>query len=77
MTHDLFGAFFRSLDDIAVDRVVITKLEDKTFYAEMEMTHHGERVTVDCRPSDGIAVAVRIGVPIFVSRSVPPFSQAA
>jgi bifunctional DNase/RNase len=77
MTHDLFGSLIGSLDDVSLRRVVITKLEDETFYAEMEMTHHGERLVVDCRPSDGIAVAVRLGVPIFVSRNVPPFSQAA
>jgi bifunctional DNase/RNase len=77
MTHDLFGSLIGALGDVSLDRVVITKLEDETFYAEMEMTHHGDRVAVDCRPSDGIAVAVRLGVPIFVSRSVPPFSQAA
>jgi bifunctional DNase/RNase len=77
MTHDFFGLLVESLDDLSVERVVITRLEDKTFYAEMQVVHHDESSVLDCRPSDGIAVAVRLGVPIYVSSSVPPFSQAA
>lgn len=77
MTHDLMGDFMRSLDDFTVDRVTITRLEDKTFYAEISATHHGDAMLVDCRPSDGIAVALRLSAPIFVSRAVPPFSKAA
>jgi bifunctional DNase/RNase len=77
MTHHLIGDFMRSLDDFAVERVTITRLEDKTFYAEIPATHHGDAMTVDCRPSDGIAVALRLDVPIFVSQDVPPFSKAA
>jgi bifunctional DNase/RNase len=77
MTHDLLRDFIAAVDDLTVERAVVTRLEDQTFFAEMQGTHHGERLAIDCRPSDAIAVALRLGVPVFVSRDVPPFSQAA
>lgn len=70
MTHDLIARLLSSLDDVQIERIVITRLEDKTFYAQLELEHSGEAVTVDCRPSDGIAVAIRLGVPIFAEEAL-------
>jgi bifunctional DNase/RNase len=44
----------------------------ETFYAELELRHRGRVITVDCRPSDGIAVAVRLGVPIVAADELEP-----
>jgi bifunctional DNase/RNase len=77
MTHDFIGNLVRSLGDVSVQRLVITKLERETFYAELEISHGDERIAIDCRPSDGIAVAVRLGVPIFATAAVDPAFEAA
>ncbi|MFB6219328.1 MAG: bifunctional nuclease family protein [Halobacteriaceae archaeon] len=73
MTHDLFVGV---VDDLggSVDRVRITDLEDDTFYAKLDLTVEGAdgsaRVVRDARPSDGIALAVRVGCPITVAEAV-------
>jgi bifunctional DNase/RNase len=50
--------------------VVITELREGTYYAVIEAAVDGRRVSVDARPSDAIAVAVRIGAPVFASEAV-------
>jgi bifunctional DNase/RNase len=71
MTHDLFK---QVLDDqhVTLERVEITELHDGTFYAKLALDRAGERSTIDSRPSDAIALAVRYGaeVPIFADESV-------
>lgn len=71
MTHDLFKTV---LDDLAVrlTRVVITRLEEGTFYAEIELEREGGTLQISSRPSDAIALAVRYEeqVPIFVEEEV-------
>lgn len=69
MTHDLFK---NVLDDLGVqlERVVVTDLQDKTFFAELHLVRGGERTTVSSRPSDAIALAVRCAVPIFAESQV-------
>ncbi|MEM9201075.1 MAG: bifunctional nuclease family protein [Actinomycetota bacterium] len=69
MTHDLMRDVFDSLA-IDVDRVVVTELHDKTFYAELHLVSNGERRSVSCRPSDALAIAIRTGTPIFASDDV-------
>jgi bifunctional DNase/RNase len=77
MTHDLIGNLRRALDDVSALQVVITKREHGTFYAELEL-RHGERViNLDCRPSDGIAVAIRLGLPIFAADELEPVLSEA
>ena len=53
-----------------VDKVVITDLRDKTFYAELYLTVNGKEEIVSCRPSDAMAIAARTGSPIFAARDV-------
>jgi uncharacterized protein len=69
MTHDLLKDI---LDDftIGVDRVVVTELRDSTFFATIELQQRGERSEISARPSDAIALAVRMSVPIFASEEV-------
>ncbi len=69
MTHDLMRDLLSSLD-VSVDRVVVTQLRERTFYAEIQMTQDGEAVVVSSRPSDAIALAVRATVPIFADEEV-------
>ncbi|MEW6155126.1 MAG: bifunctional nuclease family protein [Actinomycetota bacterium] len=69
MTHDLMRDLLGALG-VAVERVVITELRDRTFYAEIEMSNGGKGYKVSSRPSDAIALAVRLGTPIFADEGV-------
>lgn len=53
------------------------KRKNKPFYAEPELGHREQAVSVDCRPSDGIAVAVRLNVPIIATDDLEPVFTAA
>ena len=64
MTHDLMKDLLVSLG-VHVEGVVITELRNGIFFAEIRMRHHGEPYIVSSRPSDAMALAVRIGVPIY------------
>ena len=69
LSHDLMK---RLLDELgaSVDRVDVTRLEEGTFYAELGLTTPKGPLTLDCRPSDAIAPASRVGAPMFVAESV-------
>jgi len=69
MTHDLLRDI---LEELAADveRIVVTDLHDKTFFAEIHLRHGGEAHIISSRPSDAIALAARTGTPIFVETSV-------
>ena len=69
MTHDLLRNVISDLDG-SVDRIVVSDLKDNTFYAVIHLTVRGERVAVDARPSDAIALALRTRSPILVEESV-------
>ena len=69
MTHDLLRNVISDLDG-HVDRVVVCDLKDNTFYAIIHLTVRGERVAVDARPSDAIALALRTRSPILVEEAV-------
>jgi len=69
LTHDLFRDVVQALD-VEVQRVLITELRDGTFYAELQMVSGGNEVNVSSRPSDAIALAVRLEVPIFADEQV-------
>ena len=71
LTHDLLQGVIESLG-AKVQRIVIDKLEDSTFHAKIVLSSNGaggERL-VDARPSDSIALAVRVKAPIFVEEEV-------
>ena len=69
MTHDLLRNIIGDLDG-RVDRVVVSDLKDNTFYAIIHLTVRGERIAIDSRPSDAIALALRTRSPIMVEESV-------
>jgi hypothetical protein len=69
MTHDLIKVILDHIG-VALRRVVVTELRDKTFFAELELGDNGRTKRVSCRPSDAIAVAVRCGAPIFAAEAV-------
>lgn len=69
MTHDLLRNLIRHLN-AELERVVITELRDSTFLAVLWLRQGEESVTIDARPSDAIALALRADCPIFVSEQV-------
>jgi bifunctional DNase/RNase len=70
MTHDLLRNLIIELG-IEVERVVVTSLRDNTFFAVIEMRmSDGNRMVLDSRPSDAIALALRADCPIFVDAEV-------
>ncbi len=69
MTHDLLQQMARALNAV-VRKVVVSELRSDTFHAVIWMEQEGEIVTLDARPSDGIALALRWDCPIYVSETV-------
>jgi uncharacterized protein len=69
MTHDLVTDMLTELD-ITCTRVSVTELKENTFYASITLTHNGQEVEIDSRPSDALALAVRAGAPIFAAEDV-------
>lgn len=69
MTHDLFYSTIKQLG-AKVERIVITKLEQNTFFAKLVLHIDGKFEEVDARPSDSIALALRAKAPIFVEEEV-------
>lgn len=69
MTHDLIKTIVTGLD-VTVQKVVVNELKDDTFYALIWMEKDGESVSVDARPSDALALALRLDCPIFVDDQV-------
>ena len=76
MTHDLMRLVLEQLG-ATVEKIVISDLRDSTFFAMIHLRRNGDTVTVDARPSDAIALALRTSSPIFVLRSVLEKAQAA
>lgn len=64
MTHDLFAQVLEEMS-ITIEKVVITELRERTFFAELHMRAPDEARIMSARPSDAIALAVRMNVPIF------------
>jgi bifunctional DNase/RNase len=69
MTHDLLRNVFLGLD-VRVQKIVVTDLKDDTFYAVIWVDRSGEMMTIDSRPSDALALALRMDCPIFVDDQV-------
>lgn len=69
MTHDLLASVIEHLGG-RLERIVIDDLRDHTFFAKLHVVRNGERIEIDSRPSDAIALGVATDVPIFVAESV-------
>ena len=69
MTHDLLRSAIETLR-ARVDRVVITDLRDNVFFAMIHLLRGEEHLAIDARPSDAMALALRVNAPIFVEDAV-------
>ena len=69
MTHDLMKTM---LDDLTVRivQIVVTELRESTFYAMITLERNGDQLEISARPSDAMALAVRMSVPIFAAEEV-------
>jgi bifunctional DNase/RNase len=76
MTHDLMKSLLLGLD-AHVHKVVVNELKDDTFFALIWLERGGEMISVDSRPSDALALALRLDCPIFVDDSVLKSSKLA
>ncbi len=69
MTHDLLKNVLLGLE-VRVEKVVVNELKDDTFYALIWVEREGQMMTIDSRPSDALALALRVDCPIFVAEEV-------
>ena len=69
MTHDLFYECLKALD-VTVNKIVIADIRNNTFFANIYLSREGQNFTIDARPSDAIALALRAHAPIFVDETV-------
>lgn len=76
MTHDLIKTLLTGLET-GVRKVVVNELRDDTFYALIWLERNGDVISVDSRPSDALALALRLDCPIFVDESVLKNSKTA
>ena len=76
MTHDLIKSLLLGLET-CVRKVVVNELKDDTFYAVIWLDRDGDMISVDSRPSDALAIALRLDCPIYVEESVLKSSKVA
>src|SRR6201988_5395858 len=75
MTHDLLKNFLLGLE-VRVQKIVVNDLKDDKFYALIWVEREGQMMTIDSRPSDPLALALRMDCPIFVDEVVLKTSKA-
>jgi uncharacterized protein len=76
MTHDLIKNVLTGLE-AQVSKVVVSELREDTFYAVIWMERDGHMISIDSRPSDALALALRVDCPIFVEDEVLKSSKLA
>ena len=76
MTHDLIKNILMGMTT-GVRKVVVSELKDDTFFALIWIEHNGEMISIDARPSDALAVALRLDCPIYVDDSVLKSSKVS
>ncbi len=69
MTHDLLQTVLEQLS-AKVTRIVVSDVRDQTYFAEIHLARNGSALVIDSRPSDAIALALRVDAPIFVEDKV-------
>jgi bifunctional DNase/RNase len=75
MTHDLVKNFLEQLD-ISVEKIVVNDVRDNTFYAMIHCRYKDQTITIDSRPSDAIALSLRVDAPIYVEDDVVKKAQS-
>src|SRR5450631_1620122 len=76
MTHDLIRNLLFGLE-AGVKKIVVSELKDDTFFAVIWLERNGEMISVDARPSDALAIALRLDCPIYVDETVLKSSKAS
>jgi bifunctional DNase/RNase len=76
MTHDLIKSLLQGLST-GMKKIVVSELKDDTFYAVIWLERDGEVISVDSRPSDALALALRLDCPIYVEESILRSSKMA
>ncbi len=66
LTHDLAASLIRGLGG-ELQRVIVSRVEDNTYYAELVILRGSDVISIDARPSDSIAIALRMHAPLFTS----------
>ena len=69
LTHDLLFSVIKAMGGI-VDKIEITDLQDQTFYAVITVKVKDQEITIDARPSDSLALALKAKAPIFVNENL-------
>jgi len=69
LTHDLLRSVIDALG-ASIDSIIVSELKNDTFYAKIILNVDGKQMEVDSRPSDALALAVRVGVPIYAEEVV-------
>ncbi len=69
LTHDLLKNILTTLD-VGISRIVVTDIIDNTYYASLYLLDGSKEIPVDSRPSDAVAIALRLHVPIFVEDDI-------
>jgi bifunctional DNase/RNase len=70
LTHDLLASVLQSLE-ATPEYLLVDDIVSGTFFAKLRLKNkEGQPVVVDCRPSDGIAIAVRLNIPMFVEEKI-------
>src|SRR3974390_1315757 len=75
MTHDLIKNLLTGFE-ATIHKVVVSELRDETFYAVIWLEKNGELISVDSRPSDALALALRLDCPIYVEEQVLQSSRS-
>lgn len=70
MTYDLISSILNLSDNIVLTKILIDGCSQDVFYAKMFFNVNGEEKVIDCRPSDAIAVGLRMNVPIYAESCV-------
>jgi bifunctional DNase/RNase len=76
MTHDLLKNLISQIEGSVVS-VIINNLQENTFYAQINLRLNGKSFAIDSRPSDAIALALRMEAPVFVEEAVLEKSRAS
>lgn len=76
MTHDLIKTILTGLN-VTIQKIVVSELKEDTFYALIWMERNGELISIDSRPSDALALALRLDCPIYVDDQVLKTSKMA
>ena len=69
LTHDLLANLIQEMGGV-LTKIVVTDIDDHTFYANLVISQNGKTINVDCRPSDAMALGVGLKIPFYVDEQV-------